>query len=98
MAIAAGEGCSRVTRDESPRSASKVIVSGILINLLNYPKLTIFFFVFLPQFVSRNEPNATMRMLGLSGIFMLATFVVFADLRSLGGRGRDPMSSPGRGS
>ena len=38
-------------------SAPKVIVSGILINILN-PKLTIFFFAFLPQFVSANEPHA----------------------------------------
>jgi threonine/homoserine/homoserine lactone efflux protein len=34
-----------------PVSAAKVIVSGVLINVLNL-KLTIFFFAFLPQFVS----------------------------------------------
>lgn len=49
----------------------------MLINLLN-PKLTIFFFAFLPQFVSPTEPHALPRMLVLSGVFMLATFVVFA--------------------
>jgi threonine/homoserine/homoserine lactone efflux protein len=53
-----------------------VIGSGVLINVLN-PKLTIFFFAFLPQFVSAADPNALLRMLGLSGVFMLATLVVF---------------------
>lgn len=61
---------------ETP-SAGRVIVSAILMNVLN-PKLTIFFFAFLPQFVPTSEPNAVLRMLELSGLFMLATFVVFA--------------------
>ncbi len=57
-------------------SATKVIISGVLINVLN-PKLTIFFFAFLPQFVSTNEPSAFLRMLGLSAVFMLVTLIVF---------------------
>jgi threonine/homoserine/homoserine lactone efflux protein len=59
------------------RSSSRVIVRGVLINILN-PKLTIFFFAFLPQFVSSGEPRAVPRMLMLSGVFMAVTFVVFA--------------------
>ncbi|MCP9485079.1 MAG: LysE family translocator [Gaiellaceae bacterium MAG52_C11] len=62
--------------DAAPRSALKVIGSGVLINILN-PKLTIFFFAFLPQFVSTGEAHASLRMLELSGIFMLVTFAVF---------------------
>ncbi|NKY29617.1 LysE family translocator [Nocardia gamkensis] len=58
-------------------SVRKVITSAVLLNLLN-PKLTIFFFAFLPQFVPSGAPNAVARMLELSGIFMLATFAVFA--------------------
>ncbi|MEV0688447.1 LysE family translocator [Nocardia sp. NPDC050378] len=58
-------------------SARKMITSAILLNILN-PKLTIFFFAFLPQFVPTGTPNALARMLELSGVFMLATFVVFA--------------------
>ncbi|WP_406235470.1 LysE family translocator [Nocardia sp. NBC_01009] len=58
-------------------SARQVITSAVLLNILN-PKLTIFFFAFLPQFVPTGAPNALVRMLELSGIFMLATFVVFA--------------------
>ncbi|MDX6277710.1 MAG: hypothetical protein QOJ72_1838 [Nocardioidaceae bacterium] len=61
----------------APTSRRKVIVSGITLNLLN-PKLTIFFFAFLPQFVPAGEPHATLRMLVLSGVFMAMTFVVFA--------------------
>jgi threonine/homoserine/homoserine lactone efflux protein len=60
----------------APRSAAKVIVSGVLVNILN-PKLTIFFFAFLPQFVPANEPRALSRMVALSGVFMLLTLVIF---------------------
>ena len=63
--------------DTAPRSDLRVIVSGVLINLLN-PKLTIFFFAFLPQFVSTDEPFASLHMLELSAVFMAVTFVVFA--------------------
>ncbi|MEX2009198.1 MAG: LysE family translocator [Dongiaceae bacterium] len=69
-------GALRVEKDIAPRSAAQVIVSGILINILN-PKLSIFFVAFLPQFVSADEPNALSRMLELSAVFMLLTFVVF---------------------
>lgn len=57
-------------------STLKVIGSAILINILN-PKLTIFFFAFLPQFVSVQDPSVVLRMLELSGLFMLVTLVVF---------------------
>jgi threonine/homoserine/homoserine lactone efflux protein len=68
---------SALTADETePRSAARVILSGILINILN-PKLTIFFFAFLPQFVSTGEPNVLLRMMELSAVFMLATLVIF---------------------
>jgi threonine/homoserine/homoserine lactone efflux protein len=63
--------------EKPPASAMRVITNAVLINLLN-PKLTIFFFAFLPQFVSTGEPNALPRMLALSAVFMLLTFVVFA--------------------
>ena len=54
-----------------------MIVEGVLINLLN-PKLTIFFFAFLPVFVQPDSPDAVPQMLLLSGIFMAVTLVVFA--------------------
>jgi threonine/homoserine/homoserine lactone efflux protein len=69
-------GALKIEKDNEPRSVGQVIVSGILINILN-PKLSIFFFAFLPQFVKANEPHALARMCELSAIFMLLTFVVF---------------------
>jgi threonine/homoserine/homoserine lactone efflux protein len=66
-----------VVEADVARSARKTIVSGILINILN-PKLTIFFFAFLPQFVGADDPHGLLRMLALSAIFMVITFVVFA--------------------
>lgn len=63
--------------DEAPDSARKVITSGILINVLN-PKLTIFFFAFLPQFVTPGDPNGFWQMIELSAVFMAMTFLVFA--------------------
>jgi threonine/homoserine/homoserine lactone efflux protein len=70
-------GALKIEKEIEPRSVRQVIVSGILINILN-PKLSIFFFAFLPQFVNADEPNALARMGELSAIFMLLTFVVFA--------------------
>jgi threonine/homoserine/homoserine lactone efflux protein len=70
------KGALAVEKETTPRSATNVIVSAVLVNLLN-PKLTIFFFAFLPQFVSTEEPTAFLRMVGLSAVFMLITLVVF---------------------
>ena len=69
-------GALSVDETEAPRSAARVIVSGILINILN-PKLTIFFFAFLPQFVRAGDPDGLRQMVALSGVFMLVTLVVF---------------------
>ena len=69
---------SELTVDEAsgPRSDLEVIRTAVAINVLN-PKLTIFFIAFLPQFVS-GSADPLPRMLLLSLVFMLVTFVVFA--------------------
>jgi threonine/homoserine/homoserine lactone efflux protein len=58
------------------RDAGKVTVEAVLINILN-PKLSIFFFAFLPQFVSADEAQPLTHMMMLSAVFMALTFVVF---------------------
>jgi threonine/homoserine/homoserine lactone efflux protein len=70
------QGALSVDAGSEPKSARQVITSGVLVNILN-PKLSIFFVAFLPQFVSSGEPHYLLRMLELSGVFMLITFVVF---------------------
>jgi threonine/homoserine/homoserine lactone efflux protein len=70
------QGALRVEKEIAPRSARQVIVAAVLINILN-PKLSIFFFAFLPQFVSADEPHPLARMLEMSAVFMLITFIVF---------------------
>ena len=69
-------GALQVDKEIGAKSATQVIVQAILINILN-PKLSIFFFAFLPQFVNADEAQPLLRMSELSGVFMLLTFVVF---------------------
>jgi threonine/homoserine/homoserine lactone efflux protein len=67
-------GTLGVPEEAEAGSTWRVIRTGITINLLN-PKLTVFFFAFLPQFV----PSGDLRpVLVLSAVFMALTFVVFA--------------------
>ena len=66
-----------VQPDHAKPSAWRVIVSGVLVNMLN-PKLTIFFFAFLPQFVAPDSPGAVLHMVWLSTVFMALTLAVFS--------------------
>ena len=75
LAIEAPQGKS--SEQSLVRSTRRVIVTGILINILN-PKLSIFFLAFLPQFIAADEAHPLARMLELSVVFMLMTFAVFA--------------------
>jgi threonine/homoserine/homoserine lactone efflux protein len=70
-------GALAVEQEQSPRSVGQIVRAGLLTNLLN-PKLSIFFFAFLPQFVSAGDPAPLARMLELSLVFMAETLVVFA--------------------
>ena len=63
--------------DNEPAPPWRTITNAVLANLLN-PKLTLFFFAFLPQFVSPRHGNALLQMLTLSAVFMAMTFIAFA--------------------
>ena len=78
MAVRMWRDHSEIVVDQGTRerSAGRVIWSAILLNILN-PKLTIFFFAFLPQFVHPDAPGALAHMVLLSSVFMAMTFVVF---------------------
>ncbi|MGQ5264551.1 LysE family translocator [Micromonospora sp. ZYX-F-536] len=76
------------TGTATPRSAARVIVSGVLVNLLN-PKPTLFFVAFLPQFVDTTAPGSTRSMLACGAVFMLLTFVVFSGYGVFAARVRD---------
>ena len=54
-----------------------VVRRAILLNVLN-PKLTVFFFAFLPQFLDASPGLLDPKLIGLGGIFMLMTLAVFA--------------------
>ena len=72
---------SDISGDESAArhagtSSARIVVNGFLLNILN-PKLSLFFLAFLPQFVPAGTTAPTATMLGLGGVFMALTFVVF---------------------
>ncbi len=71
------KGALSIDGASAPQSIRQVLIQGVLVNVLN-PKLSIFFFAFLPQFVPATASDALPRMLELSLVFMLITFVVFA--------------------
>jgi threonine/homoserine/homoserine lactone efflux protein len=71
------KGAFQLETNGPERTTRQVIIAAVLANLLN-PKLSIFFFAFLPQFVSADDPSPLFRMLSLSLVFMAMTFVVFA--------------------
>lgn len=70
------KGALTIETKDTSKSARQMIVSSILANVLN-PKLSIFFFAFLPQFVPESEAFPVTRMAELSLVFMLMTFGVF---------------------
>jgi len=70
------KGAFKVMPQGQEKPYLQVAVTGFLINILN-PKLSIFFLAFLPQFVPADVTAPLLRMLSLSALFMLMTFVVF---------------------
>jgi len=70
-------GTLEINKNSPETSTLQIVIKAIAINLLN-PKLTIFFFAFLPLFVSKNSASPTLEMITLSAVFMGMTFLIFA--------------------
>jgi threonine/homoserine/homoserine lactone efflux protein len=70
-------GTLEITKKSTETRAIQIALKAIALNLLN-PKLTIFFFAFLPLFISKNSSSPTLEMITLSTVFMGLTFIIFA--------------------
>jgi threonine/homoserine/homoserine lactone efflux protein len=70
------DGALSVGPETTTQSNFRIARRGALINILN-PKLSVFFLALLPPFLSGNPATATLEMVGLGGLFMAMTFVVF---------------------
>lgn len=81
-------GALEVSEERTETAARRIVLSGILLNVLN-PKLSLFFLAFLPQFVPAGMQNPTPMLLGLALTFMLLTFVVFIGYGACASLARD---------
>ncbi len=81
-------GALSVSEDRSETSTRRIILSGLLLNVLN-PKLSLFFLAFLPQFVPVGVPNPTPQLVSLAAIFMALTFVIFVGYGACAALARD---------
>ena len=70
-------GTLEINKKSTGSNVIQIVIKAIAINLLN-PKLTIFFFAFLPLFVSKDSASPTLEMITLSAVFMGMTFLIFA--------------------
>ncbi|KTT28342.1 LysE family translocator [Pseudomonas rhizoryzae] len=65
-----------ITDASCPVGERQLIRQAILLNLIN-PKLSLFFWAYLPQFLNRQAAAPRLQMLLLAGIFIAMTWLVF---------------------
>ena len=82
------KGNVQFSEHQEESRASAIIRRGVLINLLN-PKLTLFFFSFLPQYVSSDSSNYMIKSSLLGLLFMVLTFIVFIGYGFLAGTAKE---------
>ena len=69
-------GVLALNRPTQSNGLLNIAVRAILINILN-PKLSMFFWAFLPLFISQNTISPLQQMVVLSAVFMLMTLLIF---------------------
>lgn len=74
-----GPGNTLNFEDKNRASLKKLFLMGALSNITN-PKITIFYFAFLPQFVSADIASPTFHLLALGSGFAALTFLVKAPI------------------
>lgn len=68
----------------APMPPARLVLQGILLNLLN-PKLPLFFIAFLPQFLPPEVPTRQLVGLGLTfTLITFATFILYAGMAATG--------------
>ena len=76
----------------NPRPLINLFGEGVICNISN-PKITIFYFAYLPQFVSPDTANPAMALLTLGISFALLTLVVKASIGFFAGSAADWLQS-----
>lgn len=81
-------GSWRAGRDATPEApelpAARLYGRGILMNVSN-PKVTLFFLALLPQFADPERGPVTAQLLGLGGLFLIDTVLVFGAIALFAG-------------
>ena len=77
----------------TPDPPMAMIRRGFLMNVLN-PKVSLFFIVFLPQFVSPTGWKPMHQMLVMGAIFMLCSFIVFSGIALVSGVSASLVKNP----
>lgn len=93
--IRSSSGLTGLTKPVTRTQGRQVIRRGVLINLLN-PKLTVFFFAFLPQFLTTPPNFGDVRLIGLSAVFMAMTLAIFLSYSALAVQVRKRVLGRGR--
>lgn len=68
-----------------PQSTQRLFITGALSNISN-PKIAVFFFAFLPQFVAPDARHPTLTVLALGLVFAALTFVIKGPVAVFSGR------------
>ncbi|MEO1034036.1 MAG: LysE family translocator [Pseudomonadota bacterium] len=71
--------------DGPQRSVRRMFIEGAVSNLAN-PKIAVFYFAFLPQFVAADASNAALQLFLLGALFAVLTFIVKCPIGLVAGR------------